>query len=91
VVGACADLGSDSTSPTYTPNGSFQYPYPVTVSKGRCTAWSIVFDNSGGDPLCAQALPTQHVGMYVQLSYNGTPQTVCLVSIDARRQVVRVQ
>jgi hypothetical protein len=91
VLGACAGLENNVISPSYTPNGSSQYPYPVTVSKGKCMAWSIVFDNGVGGPLCAQALPIQHVGMYMQLSYNGISQTVRLVSLDARRQVARVQ
>lgn len=58
-LSGCADLGSGSTTLTYTANGSLQYPYPVTVSKGKCTGWSIVQDNGAGDPLCAQTLPTQ--------------------------------
>ncbi len=90
LLGACSLLAGGGSS-TSMPNGSVESPYPLTVSKGTCTAWKIVFDNSGGDPLCAQTLPTQQVGIYVQLSYENIPQTVCIVSIDARRQVVDVQ
>ncbi len=90
LLSACTDVGDGSDSPTYTPNGSLQYPYPLTVSKGACTAWKIVFANSGGDPLCASTLPTQQVGKYVQLSYGSVTQKVCIVSLDARRQVADV-
>jgi hypothetical protein len=91
-MGARADPGSlVPPSPTFKANGSPQYPYPVTVSKGTCTAWSIVQSNGMGDTLCAQALPTQQVGMYISLSYMGELETVCLVSIDARKQIAQVQ
>jgi hypothetical protein len=61
-MNACADLGNlVPPSPTFRANGSPQYPYPVTVSKGPCTAWSIVYDNSGEDSLCAQSLPTHQI------------------------------
>jgi hypothetical protein len=94
-LSGCADLSKSlvpPTGPTFRANGSLQYPYPVTVSKGPCKVWSIVYGNDEGNPLCAQTLPTQQIGSYVQLSYEGTPaETVCLVSIDARKQVARVQ
>ncbi len=93
-MGACADLGGSlipPSGPTFRANGSPQYPYPVTVYKGKCTTWSIVQSNGMGDTLCAQALPTRQVGMYISLSYMGELETVCLVSIDARKQIVQVQ
>ena len=91
-MNACADLGRlVPPSPTFRANGSPQYPYPVTVYKGKCTTWSIVQSNGTGDTLCAQALPTQQVGMYISLSYMGELETVCLVSIDARKQIAQVQ
>ncbi len=92
-LSGCADLSSlvPPSGPTFRANGSPQYPYPVTVSKGPCTAWSIVYNNGAGDPVCAQTLPTHQVGMYISLSYMGELETVCLVSIDARKQVARVQ
>jgi hypothetical protein len=91
-MGACADLGNlFPPFPTFKANDSPQYPYPVMVHKGKCMAWSIVQSNGMGDTLCAQALPTQQVGMYISLSYMGELETVCLVSVDARKQVAQVQ
>ncbi len=91
-VSGCADLGSlVPASPTYPPNGSSQYPYPVTVSKGPCTAWKIVYDGDEGNPFCAHTLPTQQVGGCIQLSYMGEPDTVCIVSIDVQRHVAYVR
>ncbi len=88
VLGACSNLLDSGNAPTYAPNGSVQYPYPLVVSKGKCTVWSVSFGE--GDPFCASSLPTQHVGLYVQLSYNGMQQSVCITSIDTRHKVVDV-
>jgi hypothetical protein len=91
VIGACADLTGDPATPTYAPNGSLHSPYPVTVSKGTCAAWKIAFANIGGNPpYCAQRMPTQQVGTYVQLSYGSISQEVQIVSIDSGHQIVRV-
>ncbi len=86
-----SDVNSPTYSPTFVSNGSLQYPYPVTVSKGKCTAWRIVLDASGSNPLCAQMLPTRQVGAYVSLTYNDMLWTARLVSIDARRRIVEVR
>ena len=95
-MGACdptgsSDVNSPTYSPTFAPNGSLQYPYPVTISKGKCTAWSILLDDTGGDPLCAQTLPTHQIGAYVLLTYDDMLWTARLVSLDVRRRIAEVR